>query len=310
MTYEINDEEYLSVEYDTDHYVASRITRDFEIETEEIYGEIRYSLWDSLVSRGESPQLVESLVDILRWDISFIAIQPGDSFKLIVEKKFLEGQFVKYGEVSSVQFNHRNKTFYAFLFEHPGRNKKAYYDENGNAVKKAFLKVPFTFDPRITSGFSHSRYHPILRRRRPHLGVDYGAPTGTPVLASARGKVIFAGTSGGNGKLVKIRHINDLVTSYAHLSRIRVRAAQRVAQGDVIGNVGSTGFSTGPHLDYRIQDRRGKFLNPLKFASPPAKPVDSRHWKEFAVVRDALTRRLESISKNEPSLNQTAAVGG
>ena len=309
LTYEISDEEYLWVEYEADRYVASRLTHDFEVGTEEIYGEIRRSLWDALVSRGESPQLVESLVDILRWDIAFTSIQPGDSFKLIVEKKYLEGQFVKYGEVSSLQFNHKNKTFYAFLFAHPGRSKKAYYDENGNAVKKSFLKVPFTFDPRITSGFSHSRYHPLLRRRRPHLGVDYAAPTGTPVLASALGKVIFAGTSGGNGKLVKIRHINGLVSSYAHLSRIRVGTGQQVTQGDVIGNVGSTGLSTGPHLDYRIQDRMGKFLNPLKFASPPAKPVEPRHWKEFTAVRDPLMQRLDSIPENEPFLNQVAAVG-
>ena len=237
------------------------VTRtNFEVSVEEIYGRINDTLYQTLVSKGENGQLVARLWDILQWDVDFTSVQPEDSLKLIVEKKYLNGDFVKYGNVLAVEFRSSKKKLYGFIFENPQTGRTEHYDEGGQAVRKSLLKVPFRFDPRITSRFSHSRYHPILKVRRPHLGIDYGAPAGTPVVASGRGTVIFSGTKGGYGKLVRIRHpllrecgaevdpdapcgSRNVVTSYAHLSRIQVRRGQKVRQGERIGRVGSTGLA-------------------------------------------------------------------
>ena len=307
LEYHINDEEYLVVEYQSGHYTAARNRHQFRVSVEELYGEIQYSLWNTLVSQGETPLLSVSLYEILQWDVDFTSIQPRDSVKLIVEKKYLDEKFVKYGDILAVQFNSGGQVANALLFGSPGSTGSGYYDEKGDAVRKAFLKVPFNFDPRVTSRFSHSRYHPILKKRRPHLGVDYGAPTGTPVLASASGTVVFAGRDGGYGNLLKIRHPNGYVTSYAHLSRIQARNGQKVSQGQQVAQVGSTGLSTGPHLDYRVQDKRGRFINPQKVSALPSdKPVDKRYWKEFVEVRDGLLTRLDSIPEAEPFLSRVS----
>lgn len=304
LKYPIDDEEYLLVRREPDQYVATRERHDFQVVVEEFYGEVETSLWDTLVAQGESPRLVVALHQILQWDVDFTALQPKDSFKLIVEKKYLEGEFVKYGKISAIQFASAARTFYVFRFEDP-QGQISYYDDKGDAVRKAFLKAPFHFDPRVTSRFSHSRYHPILKTRRPHLGVDYGAPTGTPVLASASGAVIFRGREGGYGLLVKIRHPNGYVTSYAHLSRIDVQRGQKVSQGEQIGRVGATGLATGPHLDYRVQDKSGRFINPQNvLALPSDKPVAKEYVSLFTSVRDEYMQRLDSIPEIAPFLNR------
>ena len=304
LKYPIDDEEYLLVRREPDQYVVTRERHDFQVVLEEFYGEVETSLWDTLVAQGESPRLVVELHQILQWDVDFTALQPKDSFKLIVEKKYLEGEFVKYGKISAVQFASAARTFYIFRFEDP-QGQISYYDDKGDAVRKAFLKAPFHFDPRVTSRFSHSRYHPILKTRRPHLGVDYGAPTGTPVLASASGAVIFRGREGGYGLLVKIRHPNGYVTSYAHLSRIDVQRGQKVSQGEQIGRVGATGLATGPHLDYRVQDKSGRFINPQNMlALPSDKPVAKEYVSLFTSVRDEYMQRLDSIPEIAPFLNR------
>ncbi|HXK60825.1 MAG TPA: peptidoglycan DD-metalloendopeptidase family protein, partial [Acidobacteriota bacterium] len=260
LRYEISDEEFLTIVRQNGAYLATRDKYQFDTVVEEFYGRIEGSLWNTLVSQGEDHRLVIELINILRWDVPFTAIQPGDSFKLIVEKKYRDGSFVKYGRIHAIEFRRGERSYYAFLFHDPETGKDHYYDENGNSVRKAFLKVPFQFNPRVTSRFSHSRFHPILKIRRPHLGIDFGAPIGTPVIASASGVVVFAGYHGGFGRTVRIRHANGYVTSYAHLSRIHVRVGQAVSQGDVIARVGSTGLSTGPHLDFRVS-RHGRFVN-------------------------------------------------
>ena len=306
LRYPIDDEEYLLVQKESERYVATREKHDFQVVEEEFYGEVDTSLWETLISQGESPQLVVDLHQILQWDVDFTALQPKDSFKLIVEKKYLDGEFVKYGRVRAVQFASRARMFHAFRFENP-EGEVSYYDEKGNAVRKAFLKAPFHFDPRVTSRFSHSRYHPILKTRRPHLGVDYGAPTGTPVLASAAGTVSFRGRDGGYGLLVKIRHPNGYVTSYAHLSRIEVKRGQKVGQGEQIGRVGATGLATGPHLDYRVQDKSGRFINPQNvLALPSDKPVKKEYVSLYASVRDEYMQRLDSIPEMAPFLNRVS----
>lgn len=311
LRYEINDEEFLTVRSENGEYVAEKGRYQFDTVQEEFYGRIEGSLWNTLVSQGEDYRLVTELIDILRWDVPFTAIQPGDSFKLIVEKKYRDGNFVKYGRIHAVEFRRGEKSYYAFLFQDPNAHKDFYYDENGNSVRKAFLKVPFRFNPRVTSRFSFSRYHPILKARRPHLGIDFGAPIGTPVLASASGTVVFAGWDGGFGRLVRIRHAGGITTSYAHLSYISVRPGQAVSQSDMVGRVGSTGLSTGPHLDYRVQDGHGRFVNPLvELKSLPAEaPLKTEYAEVFRRIRDRLTFRLAAIPEQKPFLNRIASAG-
>lgn len=296
LRYEISDEEYLLARWDGQAYQASRGAYEFDVEVAEIKGGIDTSLWDALISQGEGDRLILDMAEILQWDVDFTAIQTGDWFKLIVEKKYRGGEFVKYGRIFALQFNSGDRDFYGFRFENPGSGEARYYNEKGEALRKAFLKVPFRYSPRISSGFSHSRFHPILKKRRPHLAVDFAAPRGTPVLASGSGSVVYAGWKGGFGKFVQIKHPNGFKTSYAHLSKILVKAGQKVSQGQTIGKVGSTGLATAAHLDYRVQDARGKFVNPRKqVAWPSDKPVDKEHWSDFAAARDQFLVQLTAI---------------
>lgn len=308
VRYDIDEEEYLVVRQERDRYVATRHKYDFQLEEKRVFGEIRTSLTEALISQGEKYSLVFKVLDILGWDLDFTQLQPQDSFTLLVEKKYRAGRFVKYGDVLAVRFDQMDRSLFGILFTDPETGKQDYFDEKGNSLRKAFLRVPFKFDPRITSGFSYSRFHPILKRRRPHLGVDYGAPTGTEVLSVASGTVSFAGRKGGYGKMVKIRH-GQYSTSYAHLSRIQVRRGQRVEQGDVIGRVGSTGLSTGPHLDYRIQDQTGRYRNPAKLKFPPEKPVAPEHLDAFRGVRNDLMQRLSSFPANAGYFTRKAKTG-
>ena len=307
--YDISDEEYLSVILESGEYKVSHQIYQLDVVVQECYGAIGVSLWKTLIESGETAQLVYALTQILQWDVDFTSIQRGDFFKLIVEKKYRDGEFVKYGEIIGVEFHSGGHSFFGFRFQRPDTGKVEHYDEKGYMVKKAFLKVPFNFDPRITSRFSFSRYHPILKKRRPHLGVDFGAPHGTPVLAAGSGRIILAGRRGGYGKMVKILHPNGYSTSYAHLSRIDVRVGAKVGQGQRIGRVGSTGLSTGPHLDYRLQDRTGKYLNPLKVSALPSEgPISPNLMEEFVEIRDSLKKKLVSIPLVHPFFKRSHRV--
>ena len=307
--YEISDEEYLLAEWDGEHYESSRRALEFDVKTETIHVSIEESLWAALMKMGEKDQLVMDLAWILQWDVDFTTIQFGDGLRLVVDKKYHNGQLVKYGEIHAVQFTTGGKDFFAFRFVLPESGQIKYYDQQGKSVKKAFLKVPFRFSPRISSGFSYNRFHPLLKRRRPHLGIDFAAPAGTPVLASANGSVTFAGWKGGLGKSVELRHPNGYRTGYSHLSRILVKAGQKVGQGDVLGRVGSTGLATGAHLDYRVQDPRGRHLNPRrKVAWPSDKPLEERHRSAFAAVRDRFLLQLDPLLMDpEPAQAQSVA---
>ena len=300
LRYQISDEEYLMVEPTGQGYLASRRPYAFTVRMEELSGVIETSLWNTLMSLGEDDRLVVAIYEILRWDVDFTAVYPGDWFKVIFEKKYLAGEFVKYGQVLALHFRAGSRDHYGFRFVASSESRPTYYDQKGQSLRKAFLKVPFNFHPRISSGFSYSRFHPVLKRRRPHLAVDFAAPRGTPVLASANGTVIFAGWKGNYGRLVKVRHPNRYITSYAHLSRILVKTGQRVRQAQRIGRVGSSGLSTGPHLDYRVQDSQGRFINPRRQVSWPSdKPVEKRHWSEFAAARDRFLQQLAAIPDPE-----------
>jgi len=273
---------------------AEVFTRSYDQRTEVVEGVISSSLFGAVNDAGEQDQLALDLAEIFAWDIDFhTELQKGDSFKVAVEKMYLDGRLSRYGRILSAEFVRGDRTLKAVRFE-GGRGVGGYYAPDGRPLRKAFLRSPLKFS-RISSGFTHSRFHPILKTMRPHLGVDYAAPVGTPVMASGDGVVILAGWSGGYGKTVRIRHPNGFETLYGHLSRINVRLGQRVTQEMFIGAVGMTGLATGPHLDYRMI-KSGVFLNPLKIQSPPAEPVPRAERAAFEATRDRELALLERVS--------------
>lgn len=238
------------------------------------------SLYDALIAAGEGAQLAQQIADIFQWDIDFFALQRGDTFQLVVRKRFNGADPAGYGPIVAARFVHSGETFEAFLQETPG-GRSGYYTRGGNPLRKQFLRAPLHFT-RITSRFSRSRWHPILHCFRPHHGVDYGAPIGTPVMSTADGTVIESGRKGGDGNYVRIRHTAHVDTWYLHLSRFAkgIRPGRKVAQGEIIGYVGATGLATGPHLDYRVSDR-GKWLDPLKLKSIASDPLSPRLLQQF-----------------------------
>jgi murein DD-endopeptidase MepM/ murein hydrolase activator NlpD len=251
-----------------------------------VFGRIEDSLFDAVIQAGEGPELALRLADIFGWDLDFYTdTRPGDTFRLTVEKKkYLDGQLASYGRIFAAEYVNGSRPYQAVLFHDPN-GKPAYYTPEGKSLQKAFLRSPLKFSAPITSRFSRSRFHPILKRYRPHLGVDYGAPTGTPVQAIAEGRVVSAGYAGEAGRTVQIRHTNGYETYYCHLSRIFVGVGQHVAQGERIGLVGATGLATGPHLDFRLR-RHGAFVNFATLTLPPAQPVTKADWAQFITARD------------------------
>lgn len=264
-----------------------------------LQGEIKSSLWESMIDKCENPELILKFAEVFEWEIDFLTEpQNGDSFRLIFEEYDKDGEFVKYGDILAAEYKAGNQLYQAVLYQSPD-GRKDYFDPSGKSVRKAFLKSPLNYR-RISSRFSFSRFHPILKRYRPHLGVDYAAPSGTPVVASGDGVVIFAGWKGGLGKVVEIRHPNGFVTSYGHLSGIAkgIRTGVRVGQKDLIGYVGSTGLSTGPHLDYRVK-ANGRFVNPLRMIAPPSQPVRPEYMADFEAHRDNLLYALNLLTRQE-----------
>lgn len=263
-------------------------------------GKIESSLWESMINECESPELIMKFTEIFEWDIDFLTEpRKRDSFRLIFEEYHKDGKFVRYGDILAAEYNTAfGGTHQAVLYQDLTGHKD-YYDLSGKSLKKAFLKSPLNYR-RISSRFSYSRFHPIFKRRQPHLGVDYAAPVGTPVVASGDGVVIYAGWKGGFGKLVQIRHPNGFVTSYGHLSRFAkgIRRGARVNQKDLIGYVGNTGCSTGPHLDYRVK-ANGRYVNPLKMIVPSAKPVQEQYFADFERQRDNLLYALNFLTNTK-----------
>jgi murein DD-endopeptidase MepM/ murein hydrolase activator NlpD len=221
----------------------------------------------------------------------------GDTFHVLIEKlKYLDGKPAGYGRILAAEYKNDGHPYDAILFHDPAGNP-AYYSLDGKSLQKAFLRSPLKFAAPITSRFSLNRFHPILKTYRAHLGIDYGAPTGTPVQSIGSGRVVFAGGKGGDGNMVHIVHSNGYETMYLHLSRILVRAGARIEQGQTIGLVGMTGLATGPHLDFRIL-QHGQFRNFLALRLPPSDPVAPRDRQEFVSFRDEWMPRLDSGSTN------------
>jgi len=280
-----------------------------ETETIGVMGEVHGSLFEAVINAGEKPELAMRLAQIFGWDLDFYTDpRPGDTFRLVVEKKVLSnGELLSYGRILAAEYRNAGHPYGAVLF-HDLSGSPAYFTPAGKSMKKAFLHSPLKFAAPISSHFSEHRLHPILKEYRPHLGIDYAAPSGTPVQTIGDGRVIFAGPKGGAGNLVQIQHANGYTTYYMHLSRVLVRPGQHVGQGQSIGLVGMTGLATGPHLDFRIQ-RQGQFLNFERLPLPPSDPVAKRDWNEFAVSRDrALALMPTRLSQPNVALARNSPV--
>jgi murein DD-endopeptidase MepM/ murein hydrolase activator NlpD len=253
---------------------------------------------------GETVQLAMSLAAIFGGQIDFESdLQQGDRFEILVEKSSHDGQFSGYGAILGARFLTGARDLRAIRWTDPSSGRSDYYDENGRSLKRFFLRTPLRFEPRVTSGFSRNRLHPVFRTYRAHLGIDYAAPTGAPVVAAASGTVVSAGWSGGGGNMVHLRHANGFETYYLHLSAITsgTRPGAHVEQGQLIGRVGATGTATGPHLDYRLK-KKGVFVNPLAEHRklPPGEPIAMAQLAAFGVRRDETLRAMETLVAGVP----------
>jgi len=278
--YEIDDLTCLQVKIDGDKFKVTKFPIKYQIKQTVVSGTIENNLFEAIAKTGEQPILAIKMADILGWDIDFIRdLQPGDSFALVVEKRFRQGKFAGYGRILAVKFINQGKEFYGFLYKNGDRLD--YFDLQGRSLRKQFLKAPLAFT-RISSKFSYRRYHPILHVVRPHLGVDYAAPKGTPIKTIADGTIIAIGRNREAGKYIKIRHKNGYESIYNHMCRFArgMRRGKKVEQGEVIGYVGQTGLATGPHLDLRVK-RFGKYINPLKLNSKGGEPLAKSKLPQF-----------------------------
>ena len=250
-----------------------------EIRRRRSQAEITSSLWNAMVDNNLSTALALDLSDVYAWTVDFFGLQKGDKFTVVYDEVYVDTTFVKIGRIHTAEFVSGEKCFYAFYFEQDSVG--SYWDESGNSLKRAFLKAPLQFS-RISSHFSYARMHPVHRVVRPHTGVDYAAPSGTPVMTIGDGTVIAKGFNGGGGHTVKIRHNSVYTTAYLHLSKYGdgVEVGSRVSQGQVIGYVGSTGTSTGPHLDFRVW-MNNQPVNPLSIESPPVEPISEENKAAF-----------------------------
>ena len=292
FSYVIDELRTLQVQRNGDGLEAQLLTKSYETRAESASGVITSSLFGAVDDAGEEAQLALDLAQIFEWDVDFnTELQRGDSFRVVVEKMYLDGTFARYGSILSAELLRGERVIRAVRFEGTGRAE--YYTPQGVPLRKTFLRSPLKFS-RISSRFSRARFHPILKRFRPHLGVDYAAPSGTPVRAAADGVVLQAGWHGGYGKIVKLRHARGMQTLYGHLSRIHVKPGQRVEQGELIGNVGTTCLSTAPHLDYRTL-RDGVFVNPLTIQPPPPQPLSAALRPAFEEVSSRAVARLDAV---------------
>lgn len=271
-----------------------------------VAGTVKDSLFNAVVAAGEYDSLALKLANIFGWDVDFNTdTRPGDSFRLLAQKRYRHGQFAGYGKILAAEYVNQGHAYRALLFSHrnDGRIETAYYQPDGHPLRREFLSSPLRFNAPITSPFSYHRFHPILKIYRPHLGIDFGAPIGSPVQAIGNGTVVFAGWAGEAGRLIKLRHANGYMTLYMHLSRILVHRGERVAQGQLIGRVGSTGLSTGPHLDFRIE-HDGTFENfeLVRRRLPPAAPLPRRFLPAFQRELRSYMPLLASLHGQEKML--------
>jgi murein DD-endopeptidase MepM/ murein hydrolase activator NlpD len=286
--FEAGPEDVYEVERTATGYGGRRMEVRLDPRLVRVAGEIRSSLFEAMEAAGEGDALALAFAEILAWEIDFHKdLNAGDRFTIVVEKLYKESQFVRYGAIHALEYRQGDRAVRGF------RYGNEYYRDNGLSLRRAFLKSPLRFN-RISSRFSRARRHPILGGLRPHYGVDYAAPAGAPVWAVADGVVVAAGWNGGFGRQVVLRHMNGYVTYYGHLSRLGagIHRGKRIRQKQIIGYVGSTGLSTGPHLDYRLA-KDGQFRNPLRETFPSGVPVEKAETARFHARRDEMAGWLE-----------------
>lgn len=279
-----------------------------EWKRKEVRGVVESSLWVAMQKYDTDPQLAVVLSNIFGWTIDFFGLQKQDEFRVIYEQEYVDDKSLLNFNILGAAFRHADSTYYAIPFEQDG--EVLYYNEKGNSLEGAFLKAPLDFF-RISSRFSNSRFHPVLKRYRAHHGVDYAAPTGTPVYAIGSGRVIAKGYQAkGGGNYLKVKHNSVYTTTYMHLSRFAkgIKVGSTVAQKEVIGYVGATGLATGPHLDFRVHEN-GKPINPLTIKSQPKKPVADSLMEQFRVVRDSVKNMLDNIATTQdPEIQQVVQI--
>jgi len=291
FVYEKNIENYIVYSIG-DSIKVTEGKKEVEFEQREVTGAIESSLWNSMVDNDVSPKLALDLSDVYQWTIDFFGLQKGDSFRVIYEVKLIDGVAIGVSRVIASSFHHAGREHWAFSFEQDGRME--YFDENGQSLRRAFLKAPLKYS-RISSGYSNSRFHPILKIYRPHRGIDYAASAGTPVQTIGDGKVVKISYDRASGNYIKIRHNGVYTSGYMHLQRRpNLKVGQYVKQGDVIGRVGATGYATGPHLDFRIW-KNGQLVNPGNVESPPVEPVAEENRAKFDSIATAYRSRIEGI---------------
>lgn len=291
IVYEINKISYLEIKTTNDSLTAEVISKNIEVRQKVLSGKIDLSLYNTIIDAGGNPLVVNKLVEIFGWVIDFFTIQKGDKFKVIIEELYVDGKFVDFGNVLVAEITNWGESFKAFYFEE-NENVYGYFDGNGNSLRRLLLKSPLNFS-RISSKFQKGRMHPILKRRKDHLGTDYVAATGTPIWSTGNGKIIEKGYTSGNGNYIKIRHNNIYTTGYLHMSRFAtgMKKGKKVNQKEIIGYVGSTGLATGPHLCYRFY-KYGRQIDPYKEKIPSTEPLPEEYKEKF----------FESVQKWEKDL--------
>jgi murein DD-endopeptidase MepM/ murein hydrolase activator NlpD len=285
--------EYLKIHLG-DNIFSEKGEKEIVSERTECSGTISSSLWTTMIENKIDPMMSIKLSEIYAWTVDFFGLDEGDKFKVIYEKQLVDSIPIGIGDIYAVSFTHRGEELFAFEFEQNG--VKSFFDKEGKSLRRQFLKAPLKFS-RISSGFSKSRMHPILKIRRPHSGVDYAAPKGTPIYTIGDGTIIKKGYTKGAGYYIKVKHNSVYTSGYNHLSRYPkgIKVGQRVTQGDVIGYVGSTGYATGPHLDFRVW-KNGQAIDPLKIKAPPVVPILEDNQSAFETIKEEYLKELSKIN--------------
>lgn len=295
LVFEKSKSDFVVVDLSSDSLKVHESTKPISLKRKYAEGTITSSLWNSIIESGASPMLALKLSDLYAWQVDFFGIKKGDSFRLIYDEAWIDDTtFLDIASIEGAQFFHHDREYIAVPFKQD--SIREYFDEEGNSLRKQFLKAPLDFF-RISSRFSNSRFHPVLKRYRAHHGVDYAAPTGTPVKTIGDGVVVAKSYQrNGAGYYLKIKHNSVYTTTYMHLSRFAkgIEKGSRVKQGDVIAYVGSTGLSTGPHLDFRVH-KNNQPINPLTMEAPPSYPVKPALMDSFMLVRDNVLVELDSM---------------
>lgn len=307
IDYKIDTDRMLKIVPEDRGFTAQITEIPSKTEITSVTGRVDDSLFNAVEDAGESAELALRLAQIFGYDLDFYTDpRRGDTFRIVLEKKkYSNGETAGYGRIFAAAYENGGKKYQALLFHDPA-GRPGYYSADGKSQQKAFLRSPLKFGAPVTSHFSRARFHPILKTYRPHMGTDYGAPVGTPVQTIGSGRVVFAGRKGGEGNMVQIAHFSGYETMYLHLSRMFVRSCEHVEIGKTIGLVGSTGLSTGPHLDFRFI-QMGQYKNFEKLGLPPSDPVSKKNWPEFAAVREKWLEILKTPELLQADLGASSA---